>query len=157
MLPRNQEVFFNETTHISGVPDGKAYMRCKRIKKKGDETANRVTPVKGLETKATAGADAADKENATWTWIRNSVVDYVARVGAGNVLDATIFLIAIVAGVYAAYSISGSPRGLSLAKSAQSGAKAILRFWNSMIDKLSLLFVPLLPVLRIFRYSGNLD
>jgi hypothetical protein len=157
MLPRNQEVFFNETTHISGVPDGKAYMRCKRIKKKGDETANRITPVKGLEKKATDGADAADKENATWTWIKSSVSEYVARVGFGNFIDAAVFLIAIVAGVYAAYSISGSPRGLSLAKSAQSGAKSILRFWNMVIDKLSLLFVPLLPILRLFRYSGNLD
>ena len=157
MLPRNQEVFFNDTAHISGVPDGKAYMRCKRIKKKGEETANRVTPVKGLEDKATAGADAADKENATWTWIKESVSEYVARVGFGNFIDAAVFLIAIVAGVYAAYSISGSSRGLSLARSAQSGAKSILRLWNMMIDKLSLLFVPLLPILRLFRYTGNLD
>ena len=157
MLPINQEVFFNDTSHISGVPDGKAYMRCKRIKKKGDEAATRVTPVAGLETKAITAANDKDKENSTWTWIKTATYGYIATAGAGNVLDAAIFGISILAGIYAAYSISSSPRGLSLARSAQFSAKSILRFWNAIIDKLSLLFLPLLPVLRIFRYTGNLD
>jgi len=153
MLPRNQEVFFNETSHIAGVPDGKAYMRCKRIKKKGDETANRVTPVSGLSNTATTNAKAADTENSTWTWIKKVTIGYVLEAGVGNIMDAVVFGIAILAGVYAAYSISSSPRGLSLANSAQSSAKSILRFWNAIIDRLS----ALVPMFGVLRYSGTLN
>lgn len=153
----NQEIFFNDTSHIAGVPDGKAYMRCKRIKKKGDETATRVTPVVGLATAANTGAATVAQENSTWTWIVRGVYGYVAEAGAGNVLDAIIYGVAILFGIYSAYRISSSPRGLSLAIGAQSGAKKILRGWNYILDTLSLAFIPLVPVLRVFRYSGSLN
>jgi len=152
-VPINQEIFFNETAHIAGVPDGKAYMRCKRIKKKGDETANRVTPASGLESSATKKADAVDAENSTWTWIKKVTIGYILEAGAGNIMEAIVFGVAIMAGAYAAYTISSGPRGLSLASSAQSNAKYLLRFWNSIVDRLSLL----VPVFGVFRYSGTLN
>ena len=153
----NQEIFFNDTSHIAGVPDGKAYMRCKRIKRKGDETATRVTPVVGLATAANTGAATAAQENSTLTWAVEGIYGYVVEAGGGNVLDAVIYGIAILIGVISAYRISSSPRGLTLAIGAQTGAKKILWGWNYLIDTLSLAFVPLVPVLRVFKYTGSLS
>jgi len=145
------EIFFNETSHIAGVPDGKAYMRCKRIKKKGDEAATRITPVAGLATTAAANATQADSQNSTLSWIQQVTYGYIVQAGAGNVLDAVVFAIAILAGLIAAYSISSSPRGLSLARASQTGAKGVLRFWNGMIDMMILI-----PFMRYFKYTGSL-
>ena len=145
------EIFFNETSHIAGVPDGKAYMRCRRIKKKDDESATRVTPVAGLATTAAASAAQAESQTSTLSWIQEVTYGYIVHAGAGNVLDAVVFAIAIIAGLIAAYSISSSPRGLSLAKASQTGAKGLLRFWNGMIDRMTLI-----PFMSYFRYTGSL-
>jgi hypothetical protein len=151
MNTTTSEIFFNETSHIAGVPDGKAYMRCKRIKKKGDEAATRITPVAGLATAAATNAAQAESENSTLSWIQQVTYGYIVQAGAGNVLEAVVFAISIIAGLIAAYSISSSPRGLSLARASQTGAKGVLRFWNGMIDMMTLI-----PFMRYFRYSGSL-
>ena len=151
IYPSDSEIFFNETSHIAGVPDGKAYMRCKRIKKKGDEAATRITPVAGLATAAATNAAEAESENSTLSWIQQVTYGYIVQAGAGNVLEAVVFAIAILAGLVAAYSISSSPRGLSLARASQTGAKGVLRFWNGMIDMMTLI-----PFMKYFRYSGSL-
>ena len=68
IVERTQEVFFNDTQHIAGVPDGKAYMRCKRVKKKGEgAAAPRVTPVKGLADDA--AKKEKEKEPSWFNWV----------------------------------------------------------------------------------------
>lgn len=147
------EIFFNETSHIAGVPDGKAYMRCKRVQKKGETTRiTQVAPARGLSTAASTAAAEAESENSTITWIKKATYGYIVDAGAGNVLDAVVFGIAILAGAYAAYTISGSPRALSLSLTAQKGAKGLLWLWNSIINRISLL----LPFMLFFRYTGSL-
>lgn len=161
LATRNQEVFFNDTQHISGVPDGKAYMRCKRVKKSG-ETAPRITPVKDLEARAAKGE--SDAKNApdysgvggslNYMWF--SAKDYVARVGAGSLLETLIYVLSIGAGIYAAYTISQSERGLTLARTAQNWAKSILRFWNAILDRIIAVLPLTAPVLGMFKHSGQL-
>lgn len=161
LASRTQEVFFNDTQHISGVPDGKAYMRCKRVKKKG-EVAPRITPLKELETSAKKGESDATKDpeyagvegtlNRAWESVRS----YVATVGIGSLFEALFFLVAMAAGLYAAYTISQSDRGLTLARTAQNVAKTILRFWNGILDRLIAVFPFTAPVLGFFRHSGQL-
>lgn len=71
MINRTQEVFFNDTSHLSGVPSGKALMRCRRVKKKGEEV-QRITPVKGVEDLAAKRAAEEDKSSTT-AWIKQSI------------------------------------------------------------------------------------
>jgi hypothetical protein len=160
LATRNQEVFFNDTQHISGVPDGKAYMRCKRVKKSG-ETAPRITPVKDLESKAAKKESDATKApdysglggslNYAW-WV---TTDYVRSVGAGSILETIIYILSIGAGIYAAYKISQSERGLTLARTAQNWAKSLLRFWNAILDRIIAVLPLTAPVLGFFKHSGQ--
>ena len=153
LAPKGQEFFFNDTSHLAGVPDGKAYMRCRRVKKKGEGAANiRVTPVAGLADSAKKEESKADAENSTLTWLKENVYGYVVDVGVWSLLDAIVYFLAVVFGIYYAYSISSSPRAFVLANGAQSFAKAILRGWNYINDWFSWL----LPFLRIFRHTGVL-
>lgn len=153
LSPKGQEFFFNDTSHLAGVPDGKAYMRCRRVKKKGEGAANtRVTPVAGLADSANKEADKADAENSTLTWLKENLYGYVVDVGVWSLLDAIVYFLAVVLGIYYAYNISSSPRAFVLAQGAQSLTKAILRGWNYINDWFSWL----LPFLRIFRHTGVL-
>lgn len=160
MASRTQEVFFNDTQHISGVPDGKAYMRCKRVKKSG-ETAPRITPIKDLESKAAKKESDATKQPDysgfvggfyyLW-WV---ITDYVHKVGAGSLLETFIYILSIGGGIYAAYKISSSDRGLTLARTAQNWAKTVLRFWNAILDRIIAVLPITGPVLGFFRHSGQ--
>jgi hypothetical protein len=153
LAQKGQEFFFNDTSHLAGVPDGKAYMRCRRVKKKGEGAANiRITPVAGLADSANKEAAKADTENSSLTWLKENVYGYVADVGVWSVLDAIVYFLAVVFGIYYAYSISSSPRAFMLATAAQSLTKVILRSWNYINDWVSWL----LPFLRIFRHTGVL-
>lgn len=118
---RNQEVFFNDTQHISGVPDGKAYMRCRRVKKKGEEAAPRITPLTGLSDKAKTEEEKKAAENAWWVPLR----EYVESMGIGSVLESLIYLIAILGAIYAAYQVSQTNAAFSLATIAHTLAKTI--------------------------------
>jgi len=126
------QVFFNDTAHIAGVPDGKAYMRCKRVKKKGESEASRVTPVAGLSDSAAKGEAKATKQpdysgfGGTLNWMYFSIVAYLTKNGAGSVVGAVIYAFALIVGVYSAYSLSQSDKGLSLARSAQNMANRIV-------------------------------
>lgn len=71
MLNRTQEVFFNDTTHLAGVPSDKAFMRCRRVKKKGEEVT-RITPVQGVEDLAAKRAAEEDKSNNT-AWMKEAL------------------------------------------------------------------------------------
>jgi hypothetical protein len=151
-IPKGQEFFFNDTSHLAGVPDGKAYMRCRRVKKKGEGPNTRITPVPGLADSAKKEADKADTENSTLTWLKENVYGYIVDVGVWSLLDAIVYFLAVVFGIYYAYSMSNSPRAFVLAQGAQSLTKVILRGWNYINDWVSWL----LPFLRIFRHTGVL-
>lgn len=160
MATRTQEVFFNDTQHISGVPDGKAYMRCKRVKKKG-EVAPRITPLKELEKAASKGESDAKKDpeyagvEGTFNRAWESVRSYIAEVGVGSLFEALVFIAAMAAGIYAAYTISQSDRGLTLARTAQNWAKSILRFWNAILDRIIAVFPLSAPFFSFFKHSGQ--
>jgi carbonic anhydrase len=150
IVERTQEVFFNDTQHIAGVPDGKAYMRCKRVKKKGEgAVAPRVTPVKGLAEDATK----KEKEKArdySWFYIAYfTVLGWLNSIGIASLLDGLLFVAAIGAGVYAAYNLSTSPRGLTLATQgykAASWTRGTIGSWigSTGVDKPG-----------FFQYSGK--
>ena len=160
MATRTQEVFFNDTQHLAGVPDGKAYMRCKRVKKSG-ETAPRITPVKDLESKAMQKETEATKApdysgvggSINYAWA--STKEYVQRVGTGSILETIIYILSIGGGIYAAYVISRSDRGLTLARTAQSWAKTLLRFWNAMLDRIIAVLPLTAPFFGFFKHSGQ--
>lgn len=161
LATRNQEVFFNDTQHISGVPDGKAYMKCKRVKKSG-ETAPRITPVKALESTA-AKKESDVTKSPEYSGVSGSVyygwwviTDYIRKVGAGSILETVIYILSIGAGIYAAYTISRSERGLTLARTAQNWAKTLLRFWNAILDRIIAVFPMTAPVFGFFKHSGQL-
>lgn len=153
LASRTQEVFFNDTQHISGVPDGKAYMRCKRVKKSG-ETAPRITPVQDLQAKASKKEAEASPE--TLSVIGSSISKYVADVGSGSILNTIVYVVAMIAGVYAAYTISQSDRGLTLARTAQNWAKMLLRFWNAILDRIIAIFPFTARLFGMFKHSGQL-
>ncbi len=96
---RTQEVFFNDIQHIAGVPDGKAYMRCRRVKKKGEEVS-RVTPVKGVEDLAAKRAAEEDK-NSTTAWLKESVAEWAKSVGGYSMLALMVGLVVFgIVGLY---------------------------------------------------------
>lgn len=160
MATRSQEVFFNDTQHIAGVPNGKAYMRCKRVKKSG-ETAPRITPVKELEAKALKKESDATKDpnysgaGGTLNYVWWSITGYVGRVGAGSILETLIYVLSIGAGIYAAYKISQSDRGLTLARTAEKFAKTILRFWNAILDRIIAVIPFTGRLLGLFKHTGQ--
>lgn len=153
IYPSDSEIFFNETSHIAGVPDGKAYMRCKRVQKKGETTRiTQVAPAQGLSVAASTAAAEAESENSTITWIKRATYGYIVDAGAGNVLDAVVFGIAILLGAYSAYTISSSPRALSLSLTAQKAARGVLWLWNSILNRIAFVF----PFMLFFKYTGSL-
>lgn len=137
MIPRTQEVFFNDTQHISGVADGKAYMRCRRVKKKGEgATPPRVTPVEGLEDSANKKAAKSEAEGGStwWSWFKLTITDYVHQVGFGSILSALLFVVAMGAGVWTAYKLSTSDRGFALARTSQKAAVWTKGAASSLLD-----------------------
>ena len=74
VINRTQEVFFNDTSHLAGVPSDKAFMRCRRVKKKGEEATTRITPVQGVEDLAAKRASEGD-QSSTMAWIKQSIAD----------------------------------------------------------------------------------
>lgn len=91
-INRTQEVFFNDIQHIAGVPDGKAYMKCRRVKKKGEQAAERITPVKGVEDLAAKRAAEEDK-SSTIAWFKQSLGEYAKSVGGYPILALMVFLV----------------------------------------------------------------
>lgn len=81
--------------------------------------------------------------------------DYVGRVGAGSLLETFIYILSIGGGIYAAYTISRSDRGLTLARTAQNWAKTVLRFWNAILDRIIAVLPLSAPVLGFFKHSGQ--
>ncbi len=99
ILNRTQEVFFNDTTHLAGVPSDKAFMRCRRVKKKGEEVT-RITPVQGVEDLAAKRAAEEDK-NSTTAWLKESIRDYAISVGGYPMLALMVGLLVFgIVGLY---------------------------------------------------------
>jgi hypothetical protein len=70
-------------------------------------------------------------------------------------LETIIYILSIGAGIYAAYKISQSERGLTLARTAQNWAKSLLRFWNAILDRIIAVLPLTAPVLGFFKHSGQ--
>lgn len=95
-INRTQEVFFNDIQHIAGVPDGKAYMKCRRVKKKGEQAAERITPVKGVEDLAAKRAAEEDKSSTT-AYLKESLGEYAKSVGGYPML--ALMAVLVLAGI----------------------------------------------------------
>ena len=94
----DRQIYYNDTEQLAGGPmphDNKAYMRCKRVAKKGED----VKPV----TKAPLGS--SKKEKGVLGHISDFAGKQIAQNGFLSLLDALLLLLSVVIGIYYAYQI----------------------------------------------------
>ena len=119
----SREVFFNDIEQLPGGPmphDGKTYMRCKRSGKKPD-----VKSVKSAPLGSTKKESDKTKKNSIHKWVSDQI-EVNGWIEMFNVLS---IILAIISGIYLAYSKRKSSFGLYLILAGQKAAAYVRSFF----------------------------
>jgi carbonic anhydrase len=128
----DREVFFNDITKLPGAPqapDGKTYMRCKRVAKKGDDVKSVSKPdVKGKSSELGGNQGTI---SATLTTVSNFAKKQVKANGYIGIIDWILLILSVVLGFYYGSSMSARTIGMFLPRISQS----IARFIRGLFSK----------------------
>jgi carbonic anhydrase len=122
----DRDVFFNDISKLPGAPqapDGKTYMRCKRVAKKGEDAKPPSKPdVKGTSSALGGGQGTI---MATLTNIQTFAKQQIQTNGYIGVIDWILLIASVVLGFYYGSSASARTIGMFLPRIAQSLARFI--------------------------------